>query len=259
MSSNYEWQRQYTNERIQDRLKEAQSHRLARQGDGREQGRSPSRRPHFLIAVALLLALAITVARPQAAVIGDGPTRTTFPSAEDPGAPFYARIDPEPPYILDDGEWAAVIFYRDPGCVPPDFNLLSFFDPPAAFACPLTIHGALLWEGEPQIGAPKIALSSGNGAVPVWFVPVGAVQQAMQDGVLTIGELAGLEGRLVGYADQFNEVLHPHPLPPELGGGGHPSPKLIVNAQGQLDDGRSFSLNVTRIEMEIQAIGIQFS
>lgn len=258
MTSNYQGQRQPTNERIQARLKDAQSHRLARQGNGRGQATLRLRRMHFLIAVALLFALAITMAWSPSAAAGDGLTRTTFPSAEEPGAPFYARIEPEAPHILNDGEWAAIVFYRDPGCVPADFNLLSFFDPPRAFACPLTIHGALLWEGAPQSGAPKIALSRGNGAVPVWFVPVGAIQQAMQDGVLTIGELAGLEGRLVGYADQFNEVLHPHPLPPELGGGGHPSPKTIISAQGQLEDGRSFSLHVTLIQGEIRAIQIQF-
>lgn len=258
MTSHHQGQRQPTSERIQARLQEARSHRLVRQGNGRGQAALRLSRMHVLIAVALLLALAITIGWSHSAAAGDGLTRTTFPSAEEPGAPYYARIDPEPPYIHDDGEWAAIVFYRDPGCVPADFNLLFFFDPPNAFACPLTIHGALLWEGAPQSGAPKIALSSGNGAVPVWFVPVGAIQQAMQDGVLTIGELAGLDGRLVGYADQFNEVLHPHPLPPVLGGGGHPNPKTLISAQGQLEDGRSFSLNVTEIQGEIRAIQIRF-
>jgi hypothetical protein len=62
--------------------------------------------------------------------------------------------------------------------------------------------------------------------VPVWFVPVAAINQAIQDGELTIGEMVGLEGLLVGQAQQFNEVLHPHPLLPEMGGGGHPNPFL---------------------------------
>jgi hypothetical protein len=84
--------------------------------------------------------------------------------------------------------------------------------------------------------------------VPVWFVPVAAINQAIQDGELTIGKLAGLEGLLVFYAQQFHETLHPHPLPPELGGGGHPNPKLILNAQGQLEDGCRFNLHITHLK-----------
>jgi hypothetical protein len=76
-----------------------------------------------------------------------------------------------------------------------NFNLLLFFDAPAAFGCPLAVHGTSFWH-EPFIGAPKIATSSGDGAVPVWFVPLDAVNQATQDGFLSIGELARLEGLL---------------------------------------------------------------
>jgi hypothetical protein len=212
----------------------------------------------LLISAVLALTLVAVIAWSQLAAAGDGLVRTTWPSAEDPGLPFYARIQPAPPHVIDDGEWAAIAFYRNPGCVPADFNLLDFFDAPAAFGCPLTVHGASLWEGEPFIGAPKIVTSSGNGAVPVWFVPVGAINQALEDGVLTIGELAGLEGFLVGHADRFNETLHPHPVPPELGGGGHPKPKLIQNAHGQLEDGRRFSLQITGVKDEVQSIQIQF-
>jgi hypothetical protein len=212
----------------------------------------------LLIGVALVLTLVAGIAWSQFVKADDGLVRTTWPSAEDPGLPFYARIVPPPPHVFDDGEWAAIAFYRDPGCIPADFNLLSFFDAPAAFGCPLTLHGASLWQGAAFNGTPKIVTTSGDGAVPVWFVPVGAIQPALQDGVLTIGELAGLEGRLVGYADHFNETLHPHPLPPELGGGGHPNPKLVQNAQGQLEDGRRFSLHITEVNDELRAIQIQF-
>ncbi|MDX1616666.1 MAG: hypothetical protein R3300_20325 [Candidatus Promineifilaceae bacterium] len=167
--------------------------------------------------------------------------RTTWPSNEDPGPPFYARTSHT---IYNDGEWAAIAFYRDPACVTADFNLLIFFDPPTAFGCQLTVEGASLWQGEPLVGAPKIATMSGSG-VPIWFVPVAALNQATQDGELKIGELAELDGLLVGYADQFKEVLHPVPLPPALGGGGHPHPKTIQNAHGWLVDGRSFELQIT--------------
>ncbi|MDX1688377.1 MAG: hypothetical protein R3248_10370 [Candidatus Promineifilaceae bacterium] len=213
----------------------------------------------LLIGSALVLALTVAAARSQTATAGDGLVRTTWPSAEDPGPPFYARIEPPAPYVFHDGEWAAVVFYRDPECDQiQGFNLLNFFDPPAAFACPSTVHGTNLWVGAPQNGAPKIAHSNGNGAVPVWFIPADVINQATGDGELTIEELAGLDGLIVGHADQFDEVLHPHPLPPALGGGGHPNPKLIQNAQGWLEDGRRFSLHVTEIDEEVKAIQIQF-
>lgn len=208
----------------------------------------------LLIGVALALSLVVTIASPQGAAAGGGLVRTEFPSAEDPGFPFYARINNFSPHVLDNGEWAAIYFYRDPNCVPADFNLLTFFDF-AAFGCPLQVEGFDLWEVEPLSGPPKIAISSGTGAVPVWFVPVGVLNRAIQDGVLTIGELAGLEGLLVGTADHFNEMHHPTP---ELGIGGHPNPKIIMNAHGQLEDGRRFDLHITWLIGELQVVRIQF-
>ena len=184
---------------------------------------------------------ATAVAKSSSALI-----RTEFPSADDPGPPFYARIEGTPPHVLIVDEWAVVYFYRDPACIPADFNLLVFFDPPAAFGCAASVFGHALWQGEVFLGAPKMVQTHGGGAVEFWFVPVDAMLAAIGDGVLTIGELAGLDGLLQGTATRFHEVLHPSPLPPFLGGGGHPNPKLIVNAQGTLEDGRSFQFQLVR-------------
>lgn len=209
------------------------------------------------LSLALVLGLAVSLLA-SPAVAGPGLVRTEWPSAEDPGPPFYARVEPQPPHVFDDGEWAAIVFYRDPGCVPTGFNLLDQFDAPRAFGCQLTVEGASHWEVEPLTGAPKIVQSLGTGAVPVWFVPAGAIHDAVQDDVLTMGELAGMDGLLLGHASQFNETLHPHPLPPEAGGGGHPNPKLIMSAHGQLEDGRRFNLHLSFIKDEVRAIKIQF-
>jgi hypothetical protein len=73
-----------------------------------------------------------------------GLIRVTFPSAESPGVPAYARIESGQVYISDG--WAVIAFYRDPTCVHPDFDLLNFFDVPAAFGCPLTVEGFALYE-----------------------------------------------------------------------------------------------------------------
>lgn len=213
------------------------------------------RRSWVLLAAVPLVTLALVV---PPALADDGLVRTAWPSADDPGVPFYARIEPFPPHVVNDGEWAAIVFYRDPGCVPAEFNLLDFFDAPAAFSCPLTVEGFSLWIGEPFAGAPKIGKARGTGAVPVWFVPLSSFQAATQDGVLTIGELAGLEGLVLGTASKFNETLHPHPLPPEFGGGGHKIPKLILTAHGQLEDGQSFSVLFTEVNDETRAVQITF-
>lgn len=209
------------------------------------------------LSLAFVLGLAVSLLASPAAA-GPGLVRTEWPSAEDPGVPFYARVEPLPPHAIDDGAWTAIVFYRDPDCVPADFNLLDQFDAPRAFGCQLTVEGASLWHGQPLVGAPKIATSSGTGAVPIWFVPADAFRDATQDGGLTIADLAGLEDLMVGHASQFNETLHPHPLPPELGGGGHSNPKLIISAHGQLEDGRRFELALSEVKDEVRAIKIRF-
>jgi hypothetical protein len=209
------------------------------------------------LSLALILGLAMSLMAPPA-VAGPGLVRTEWPSAEDPGPPFYARVDSLPPHAIEDGAWTAIVFYRDPSCVPADFNLLDFFDAPRAFGCSLTVEGASLWHSEPFVGSPKIVGSSGTGAVPVWFVPADVFRDATEDGVLTTGELAGLDGLVVGHANQFNETLHPSPLPPEAGGGGHPNSKLIISAHGRLDDGSRFILHVVSVSNGVRAVRIQF-
>jgi hypothetical protein len=174
-----------------------------------------------------------------------GVVQTTFPSAEDPGGPFYARIDPAPPHVFDDGTHAAIVFYRGPEGIPPGFDLLGFFDVPGAFAVQSNVQGTNFWNGAPLVGSPRMSHSRELGTVPVWFVPAGAVhaQIATGDG-LTIADLEAMEP-LKGAATHFREVLHPHALPPEAGGGGHPVPKLNLTARGSLEDGRRFTLTIT--------------
>lgn len=216
------------------------------------------KRTFLMIVAVLIIGLAVPLAWQQVAAADDGLVRTTWPSNDDPGPPFYARIEPAPPHVINDGSWAAIVFYREPSCVRPDFNLLLFFDFGPAFGCDLTGTGASLWHGEPFIGAPKIATMRGNGAVPVWFVPLSEFNQAAQDGELYISELAELNGLMVGYARQFNEVLHPSALPPELGGGGHPVHKLVQVANGWMEDGSTFNYQATALNGELVAVRIEF-
>jgi hypothetical protein len=194
---------------------------------------------------------------PQYGAGGASEVRTTWPSPGDPGAPFYARIGQEPPHVYADGDWAAVVFYRDPGCIRADFNLVNFFDPPAAFFCTPVVTGASIWDSGIGVGAPKVATLSGN-AVPIWFFPAAALLAELQDSEITIGELAAVPGRLVGVASRYNETLHPSPLPDFMGGGGHPNPGIVITAHGTLEDGRRFQYHVRKDVTGVKAIQIMF-
>lgn len=164
--------------------------------------------------------------------------RTEIPT-EDPGPPFYARVERQAVHtqiVPHTDEWAAVVFYRSPQCVPADFNLMDLFHVPNAFFCDLTIDGFEIWRnGPPPIDpAPMMAVFRGLGSVPVWFVSWPALQAAVADDVLTIGDLQAMPSLMIGSATTFHETLHPT--------GGAVNPKLLINAQGTLTDGRTFHL-----------------
>jgi hypothetical protein len=155
--------------------------------------------------------------------------------------PFYARITSigSPPQIFHDGALAVVVFYRPPGCVPVDFDILTFFHfpspmGPGAFGCnPPTTKGFNVWRNGPGLDpAPTLAVTTGVGAVPVWFVAWPNLETALADGKLPMGELASLP-RLEGTASSFGQVLRPH--------GTNDVPMTSFVASGTLTDGRSFS------------------
>ena len=161
--------------------------------------------------------------------------------ADTPGPPAYARVELHDglfPFHTD--EWAAIVFYRSPDCVPDGFNLLTLFDLPGAFACGLTISGFELWDNGPGIDlAPQHTVSHGV-AVPVWFVPWPALEAAIADDVLTMPELESL-GPRKGIATTFHELLHP------LGGPAKVA-HLKITAQGLLLDGGSFQFLFNAVE-----------
>lgn len=173
--------------------------------------------------------------------------------ADTPGPPAYTRTDLHDgsfPYHTD--EWAAIVFYRSPDCVPDGFNLLTFFDLPGAFACGLTISGFELWDNPPGIDlAPQHTVSHGV-AVPIWFVPWPALEAAIADNVLTMPELESL-GPRKGVATTFHELLHP-------AGGPAKVPHLTITAQGLLLEGGSFQFRYNNVETNKPRdnVGIEF-
>ncbi len=171
---------------------------------------------------------------------------------DSPGAPIYARTDLEDgsyPYHTD--EWAAIVFYRGPGCVPSGFNLLYFVDFPAAFDCELNISGFELWENGPGIdSSPLLTVSSGS-SVPIWFVSWPALEAALTDNALTMPELESLNP-LKGIATTFHEVLHPL-------GGSAKVPHLTITADGFFPDGRSFQYHFNSVEKNKPADNVKIA
>jgi PEP-CTERM motif len=165
-------------------------------------------------------------------------TRLDVPE-DSPGYPFYARIEHTDIFHTDD--WAAIAFYRNTASVPPDFNLLDFFDF-SVWATDtsdqLTVDGFEIWDELPPAHlAPLFTKSWGLGAVPVWFTSWPELQGAVADDDLTITELASLESLRIGSATFYAETLHPT-APPGLGGA--QQPHISINAHGYLDDGTQF-------------------
>ncbi len=187
---------------------------------------APRRALLFLIVVALLLLVA----------------SSAYAKIRTPGGgdmPFYARI--ERGEIFHNGQWAAIVFYRPPGCVPADFDLLSFYDW-NAFACELpTTDGFMIWDGEPGLSDPIQIKLRGLGAVPVWFVAWPELEEAVEDGILLMSELEAME-RLTGSASFYTETLHPTSET-----GVVKVPMINYVAHGMLDDGPSFKVHVTLV------------
>jgi hypothetical protein len=163
---------------------------------------------------------------------------------ESPMFPFYTRTEP-PADVGGFGyhaqEWAAIVFYRDPACVPADFNLFEFYDFNfgQVFSCPPTVDGFSLHVEPLGVTPPKTSNLAGD-AVPIWFVPWNAdFQQAVADGSLTMTQLESMAGLVKGVATQFREILSTV--------ASHPAPKINLTARGYIlqdSGGGSFSYNV---------------
>jgi hypothetical protein len=158
-----------------------------------------------------------------------------FPE-EDPGPPYYARI--RSGFVVHTDQIAAIIFYRQPSCVPPSFNLLNLFNPPAAFSCALTVEGFEVFDPGPRPPGtvPRQVKTFGLGAVPVWFVPWAELQTAMADGNLTIPELLAIPSLQMGSAGSFHETLHPSEAAQQA--------ELTMVASGSISTGQTFFLQV---------------
>jgi hypothetical protein len=178
-----------------------------------------------------------------------------FSPAQGGGVPAYARIERlENGHVLvhNDGHWAAITFYRDPSCVPADFDLLDFFDVPRAFVCELTVEGFEIWRNGPWAGdaGPIQTVSFGLGEVPIWFVETAELQDKVDDDILTLGELEACATLRRGVASSFKETLHPYQIAQQT--------KLQIVARGALTGGGTFFFQVEETHNQQKHVSIQF-
>lgn len=184
----------------------------------------------FAAGMALLASLGV-----QAELRLDIPGETS-------GPPFYARLEfpqVDPGLIPNNGQWAAMVMYRQPDCIPENFNLLTIFDVPAAFDCPLNnITGYEVYENAPGVDpAPIRSRLTAVGPVPVWFVDLTEFEQAAANGVITIADFEAMPSLRVGSADFYDELLRPN--------GSNPAGFIHINARGSFDNGDRFRLTYT--------------
>jgi len=170
------------------------------------------------------------------------------------GIPAYARIERMDGrvFVHNDGKWAGIAFYREPSCVPEDFNLLDLFDAPRAFGCELTVEGFEIWRNGPWAGdaGPIQTVSFGLGAVPIWFVESAELQDKVDDDVLTAGELEGCATLRKGSAFSFKETLHPAGVAQQT--------KLQLVARGTFADGGTFFFQVEETHFKQKHVLIRF-
>ncbi len=199
------------------------------------------------IAVALgAFALLVLVASVWADIRVSIPADFDVPAYTSPAGP-----SPFLPGVIQDGEVAAIPFYRPPECVPVDFNLLDWFDDSlAALECPFLLTGFGVWPGTEPTGFPNTTQLRGLGAVPVWFVSWAELEAAMADGELTILELASLPSLRIGTASFYEEQLHWFP--------NHPRSFSSIVGRGTLADGGTFSFYAIEIQLEWHDVSIVF-
>ena len=149
--------------------------------------------------------------------------------------PFYATGRAFLPHT---DEWAVIVFYRSPDCIPAGFNLLDFLDfSGQPVLCQLHVEGRVNWASldDPY---PASQFLCGTDEVPVWFVRWPELQAAVADDLLTIGELAALPSLTVGSASFFLESVR-NDTRGQRGG----NEAMVV--AGALSDGRSFFVQMT--------------
>jgi hypothetical protein len=195
-----------------------------------------------VLATALIFSMVPWTALQAQALPGQPGLQLEFPS-QSPGVPAYARLELLVPNfdVPNNRRWAAIVFYRDPACVPPDFDLGQFFHLPGpeglgAFACPLLVEGHEIWQIGPDTDLAPIYVRTRNAVpdLPVWFVAWNELRPILESGQVFIGDITGLPSLVRGSASWYEEALYPN--------GAAEIPGITLRSEGTFEDGGAFSL-----------------
>lgn len=169
-----------------------------------------------------------------------------FPD-EDPGIPIYARVGPILNQFFVAGNKLVIPFYRNPECIPDSFNLLNYYDPPAAFGCELMVQGRFVIEKDAEEGQFPIMAHTTGSEVPVWIVDWSGFQSLKANGAVTIVDLEALQP-IKATALQFEEYLSPRIN----------EHQVIIEAEGTVPDtDQKFLFHLTHEGDQIQSIVLE--
>ncbi len=169
-----------------------------------------------------------------------------FPG-DDPGIPIYARVGPIlNQFFVADGQ-LVIPFYRDPECIRDDFDFLTYYDPPAAFGCELTVKGKFVIEEDAEEGDFPIMAHTEGEEVPIWIVDWPEFQTLMEQESVTITDLEALNP-IKGLAHQYEEYLSPRIN----------EHQVIIEAEGTIQaTGEQFSFSLTHRGDQIESITLR--
>lgn len=195
-----------------------------------------------VLAIALIFSMVPWTVSQAQQLPGQPGLQLDFP-VQSPGVPAYARLELLVPNfdVPNNKRWAAIVFYRDPGCVPADFDLGRFFHLPGpaglgAFACPLLIEGHEIWRNGPDTDLAPIYVRSRNAVpnLPIWFVAWDELRPILESGQVFIGDITALPSLVRGSARWYEEALYPN--------GTADIPGITLRSEGTLENGGMFKL-----------------
>jgi hypothetical protein len=168
-----------------------------------------------------------------------------FPE-DDPGIPIYARVGPILNQFFVTNGYLVIPFYRDPECIRDNFNLLNYYDPPAAFGCELIVKGKFVIETDAKEGAFPIMAHIEGIQMAVWIVGWPDFQGLMESGPVTIADLEALNP-MKGLSLQYEEYLSPRLQEHEV----------IIEAGGIIEaTGEEFTFSLTHRGDQIERISL---